>query len=80
MNALTERLEAAVAAGQLLPASRENILGLLQSGSNPLYTNSIGQLADAGQWAIERPLFPETRFRDGPDAARTIGKVSRNGS
>jgi len=76
MNTLTERLEAAVAAGQLLPASRENILSLLQSGSNPLYTNTIGELADGAHWAeLNDRFFQKLAFGTGGMRARTIGKV-----
>ena len=76
MNTLTDRLDAAVAAGDLLSASRENILGLLQSSSNPLYAQSIGQLAEAGQWAeLNDRFFQKLAFGTGGMRARTIGKV-----
>ncbi|RFC49533.1 MAG: phosphoglucomutase [Verrucomicrobia bacterium] len=76
MNTLTDRLDAAVVAGELLSASRENILGLLQSSSNPLYAESIGQLATAGEWAeLNDRFFQKLAFGTGGMRARTIGKV-----
>ena len=76
MNTLTEQLDAAVAAGHLLSASRENILGLLASGSNPLYATSIAQLAAAGEWAeLNDRFFQKLAFGTGGMRARTIGKV-----
>lgn len=76
MNTLTDRLDAAVASGVLLPASRENIAGLLQCGSNALYAESIGQLVAAGEWSeLNDRFFQRLAFGTGGMRARTIGRV-----
>jgi phosphoglucomutase len=76
MTALTTRLDDAVAAKQLSPASRDNILGLLQGGENPLYERSVTELMDAGAWTeLDARFFKKLEFGTGGMRARTIGKV-----
>jgi phosphoglucomutase len=73
---LHNTLETAVSAGQLLPASLENILALLASSSNPLYLASIEELVEAGQWAeLNDRFFQKLKFGTGGLRGRTIGKI-----
>lgn len=73
---LQNTLETAVSAGQLLPASLENILALLASSSNPLYRASIEELVEAGQWAeLNDRFFQKLKFGTGGLRGRTIGKI-----
>ena len=76
MNALQEKLDAAVAAGSLLPASRENILALLSATDHPVYTAAIGELVDADNWTeLNDRFFRTLAFGTGGLRGRTIGRV-----
>jgi phosphoglucomutase len=76
MNALQEKLDAAVAAGSLLAASRENILALLSATDNPVYPAAVGELADAENWTeLNDRFFRTLAFGTGGLRGRTIGRV-----
>lgn len=76
MNALQEKLDAAVAAGSLLPASRDNILNLLSATDNPVYPAAIGELAEGGHWTeLDDRFFRTLAFGTGGLRGRTIGRV-----
>ncbi len=76
MKELIERLHSAVASQDLLESSRDNILGLLESSSNPLYADSIRQLLDGGQFSeLNDRFFKKLAFGTGGMRARTIGRV-----
>lgn len=73
---LADTLQSAVEAGQLLPASLENINALLAASDNPLYKASIEELAGAGQWAeLNDRFFQALKFGTGGLRGRTIGKI-----
>ncbi|MGV3661588.1 MAG: phospho-sugar mutase, partial [Prosthecobacter sp.] len=73
---LADTLKSAVDAGQLLPASLENINALLAASDNPLYSASIEELASAGQWAeLNDRFFQALKFGTGGLRGRTIGKI-----
>lgn len=76
MSALQEKLNNAVAAGSLLPASRENILALLSATDNPVYPAAVQELAEAGQWVeLNDRFFRTLAFGTGGLRGRTIGRI-----
>jgi phosphoglucomutase len=77
MHALSPALDAAVAAGQLLASSRENILFLLEkAGVNPVDADSVQELVDGAQWGELNDRFYQTlKFGTGGLRGRTIGRV-----
>jgi phosphoglucomutase len=76
MNTLTERIEAAVKAGQLLDSSAQNILQLLARSTQKLNEESITELVDSGAWnELNDRFFKTLAFGTGGLRGRTIGKV-----
>lgn len=76
MNTLHEKLDVGVAAGSLLPASRENILALLSATDNPVYPAAIGELTESAQWTeLNDRFFRTLAFGTGGLRGRTIGQV-----
>ncbi|MEM6910913.1 MAG: phospho-sugar mutase [Verrucomicrobiota bacterium] len=76
MTDLSSSLKAAVESGQLLPSSRENILSLLEGSSNPIYSESIQELVQGGQWSeLNDRFFRTLAFGTGGLRSRTIGKL-----
>ncbi len=76
LTELTPLLDAAVAAQQLLPASRANLLELLGGASTPLYLQSVAELVEGGQWAeLNDRFFKKLSFGTSGLRGRTIGKV-----
>ena len=77
---LEASLTQAVAEGQLLQASLANINALLGASTNPLYRQSIKELADAGQWSeLNDRFFQTLKFGTGGLRGRTIGRVVTSG-
>ena len=73
---LEATLKSATDAGQLLPASHDNILALLAASTNPVYRASIEELASAGQWAeLNDRFFQALKFGTGGLRGRTVGKI-----
>ncbi|MEQ1719465.1 MAG: hypothetical protein ABL907_26315, partial [Hyphomicrobium sp.] len=73
---LEATLKSATDAGQLLPASHENILALLAASTNPVYRASIEELASAGQWAeLNDRFYQALKFGTGGLRGRTVGKI-----
>ncbi len=73
LNAL---LQQAVADQKLLPSALENIAALLAASSNPLYSRSIEELANAGQWSELNDRFYITlKFGTGGLRGRTVGAI-----
>lgn len=76
MNTLTDRIQAAVAAGQLLESSAQNICQLLARSSSPVYLDSVTELVDAEAWSeLNDRFFRTLAFGTGGLRGRTIGKV-----
>ena len=76
MNPLNEKLESAVASGQLLPQCLANITGLLAATDNPVYHAAVAELADAGEWTeLNDRFFRTLAFGTGGLRGRTIGRV-----
>ncbi len=77
MNAaLTTRLEAALASGDLLRSSFDNIAELLSGSDNPLYEASIGWLANEGQWTeLNNRFFRKLAFGTGGLRGRSVGEI-----
>lgn len=73
---LTSRLDAAVAEGKLLPASRDNCTELLAGSANPLYAASVTELVDRGEWKeLNDRFFKKLAFGTSGLRGRTIGGV-----
>lgn len=73
---LEASLQSATDAGQLLPASLENIQALLSASENPLYRASIEELANAGQWdELNDRFFQALKFGTGGLRGRTVAKI-----
>ena len=76
MSDLHKILAQAVNDGSLLQSSMENILRLLSSGDNPIYRNSIRELAAAQAWAeLNDRFFKTLAFGTGGLRGRSIGRV-----
>ncbi|WP_078814163.1 phospho-sugar mutase [Prosthecobacter debontii] len=73
---LEATLQSAADAGQLLKSSLENIQALLSASDNPLYRNSIEELAQAGQWdELNDRFFQTLKFGTGGLRGRTVAKI-----
>lgn len=77
MDSLALTLEAAVKAGHLLAASRENMIFLLEkAGASPVDAAAVRELAERGQWTELNDRFYQTlKFGTGGLRGRTIGRV-----
>ena len=76
MNTLNDRIQAAVADGQLLESSARNICQLLARSSSPVDLKSVTELVDAGAWSeLNDRFFRTLAFGTGGLRGRTIGKV-----
>ncbi|MDZ4289668.1 MAG: phospho-sugar mutase, partial [Prosthecobacter sp.] len=73
---LEATLQAAADAGQLLKSSHANILALLAASKQPVYRQSIEELANAGQWAeLDDRFFQMLKFGTGGLRGRTVAKI-----
>ncbi|MBK1791410.1 phospho-sugar mutase [Persicirhabdus sediminis] len=69
-------LDQAVAGGQLLESSRENIIALLNGTISPVAEAAIRELIDAGEWQeLNDRFFKTLAFGTGGLRGRTIGKI-----
>ena len=76
MEDLNTSLDAAVSGGQLLESSRENILSFLAANPKPLYTETVAELADAGNWdELNDRFYKRLAFGTGGLRGRTIGRI-----
>jgi len=76
LDALSSALKAAVASGQLLNQSLQNILELLGGASTPLYLSSVAELVSDGQWKeLDDRFFKKLSFGTSGLRGRTVGKV-----
>lgn len=75
-SSLHDRLQAAVAAGQLLPSSAKNIADLLAQSQSAVDLASIEELVNAGAWSeLNDRFFKTLAFGTGGLRGRTIGKI-----
>jgi len=75
-NVLNDKIQAAVAAGQLLESSARNIALLLAKSSSPVDEQSVRELVEAGAWSeLNDRFFKTLAFGTGGLRGRTIGKV-----
>lgn len=73
---LDQLLQQAASDGKLLPASLKNIQSLLAASTNPVYVQSVQELAEAGEWAeLNDRFFQSLKFGTGGLRGRTIGKI-----
>jgi len=76
MNTLTDRIQAAVSAGQLLESSARNICQLLARSSSLIDEKSVTELVNAEAWGeLNDRFFRTLAFGTGGLRGRTIGKV-----
>ena len=76
MGEMGTKIDQAVAGGQLLATSAENIRATLAGASSPIAEQSINQLIDAGEWPELNDRFYRTlAFGTGGIRGRTIGKI-----
>ncbi len=76
MNDLSKNLENAVASGDLLASSRENIINHLAGSTNPVAAAAVEELVNSAEWAELNDRFYKTlAFGTGGLRGRTIGKV-----
>lgn len=72
---LSGQLEQALAEGELLQSSHENIIELLSS-ENPIYEASVAELASAGEWKeLNNRFFKKLAFGTGGLRGRSIGEI-----
>jgi len=73
---LTVKLDAALASGDLLQSSYDNIRELLDGSDNPLYESSVSELTDGGEWnELNNRFFKKLAFGTGGLRGRSIGEV-----
>jgi len=76
LREINQRLENALAAGQLLTSAAENIRTFLQGSEMPVYTATIQELAEADEWSELNDRFYKTlAFGTGGLRGRTMGKI-----
>jgi phosphoglucomutase len=76
MSDLVEDLDGAVANGELLESSRENIVNHLAGATSPVAEAAVTELVEAGEWGELNDRFYKTlAFGTGGLRGRTIGKV-----
>lgn len=76
MSNLVENLDSAVANGELLGSSRDNIVSHLAGAISPVAEAAVTELVDAGEWSELNDRFYKTlAFGTGGLRGRTIGKV-----
>ena len=76
MSDLSTTLDAAVAGGQLLASSAQNIRQLLARTSSPVDRASVQELVDAAAWPeLNDRFFRTLAFGTGGLRGRTIGKI-----
>lgn len=70
------KIEQAVAGGQLLAASAENLRATLAAATSPIAEQSINELIDAGEWSeLNDRFYRMLAFGTGGIRGRTIGKI-----
>src|SRR5215467_13172851 len=73
---LKEKIEQAVAHGQLIASSAKNIRTLLEGAGSDLYFRSVKELVHAAEWQELNDRFYQTlAFGTGGLRGRTIGKI-----
>lgn len=73
---LTAKLDAALASGDLLQSSYDNIKVLLDGSDNPIYESSVTELAAGGEWKeLNNRFFKKLAFGTGGLRGRSIGEV-----
>lgn len=76
MTDLQTSLDGAVAAGDLLESSRENILALLDGSTSPVAAEAITELVSGAEWnELNDRFFKTLAFGTGGLRGRTIGRV-----
>ncbi|MFV1994406.1 MAG: phospho-sugar mutase [Verrucomicrobiales bacterium] len=76
MNAIKEKLSAAVTAGDLLESSAANIIELLAGSEDPVVHGSVEELLENGNWnELNDRFFQQLAFGTGGLRSRSIGKT-----
>ncbi len=73
---LTSKIERAVADGQLMESTAENVRSLLAGATADLYFNSVNELAYNSEWSeLNDRFYQRLAFGTGGLRGRTIGKI-----
>lgn len=73
---LSDLLDGALASGDLLQSSFDNIHELLGGSENPLYEAAVTELAKAGEWKeLNNRFFKKLAFGTGGLRGRSIGEI-----
>ena len=73
---LSAKLEAAVAAGELLQSSFDNLSELFAGSVNPVYEASVEWLANEGHWKeVNNRFFKKLAFGTGGLRGRSVGEI-----
>lgn len=79
MTELTPLLDTAVARGELLDSSRENIIALIEGSVGNVAMDTVRELANAGEWnELNDRFFQTLTFGTGGLRGRTVGRVITN--
>ncbi|MBP6784495.1 MAG: phospho-sugar mutase, partial [Verrucomicrobiales bacterium] len=73
---LSATLDSALATGDLLQSSHDNITELLSSSGSPVYEASVAWLAKEGHWKeLNNRFFKKLAFGTGGLRGRSIGEI-----
>ena len=76
IQSVLDTLDNAVASGQLLESSRDNIQALLEGTTSPVAAAAITELADNGSWQeLNDRFFKTLAFGTGGLRGRTVGRI-----
>ena len=76
IQSVLDTLDNAVASGQLLESSRDNIQALLKGTTSPVAAAAITELADNGSWQeLNDRFFKTLAFGTGGLRGRTVGRI-----
>ena len=72
-----QKIAAAVAAGQLMPAAGENLTAWLRAGLPAWAQQSMAELVEAGAWSeLNDRFYRYLEFGTGGMRGRTVGQVT----
>ena len=79
IQSVLDNLDNAVASGQLLESSRDNIRALLEGSTSPIAAAAITELAGDSSWEeLNDRFFKTLAFGTGGLRGRTVGRIVTN--
>ena len=79
IQSVLDNLDNAVASGQLLESSRDNIHALLEGSTSPIAAAAITELAGDSSWEeLNDRFFKTLAFGTGGLRGRTVGRIVTN--